>query len=109
MIYGANTTVSIYHMIFGTSTNTYPGSPDVSGVEAFIESQRAEVMAVLGQGYNIEVFLMHLDPVSIDVGDKVVDASSTEYRVASVERHENNSDTDDVYTVTLNKERNSSH
>lgn len=105
MIHGANSTVSIFQIDHNTSTNTYPGSADTTGVEAFIEAQNSEVQSVLGQGYNVEVYLMHCDPVTIDVGDKVVDQNSVEYRVASVERHENNTDTEDVYTVTLHKQR----
>ncbi len=103
---GANTTVSIYNLVNGASTNTYPGSPNTSGVEAYIESQRSEVMQVLGQQHNLEVFLMHCDPVTINPGDKVVDADGAEYRVAGVERHEENSDTDDLYVVTLHKQLN---
>lgn len=106
MIPGANTTVSIYRMIYGASTNTYPATPDLTGVEAYIESQRAEVQAALDAGYNVDVFYMHIDPVEIDTNDKVIDSNSKEYRVVGVERHENNPDGDDLLTVTLHKERN---
>lgn len=106
---GANTTVSIFHLSYGSSTNTYPSQADVTGVSAYIESQKLEVQAVLGQGYNVEVYLMHTEPVSLDVGDKVVDADGTEYRVSSIERHEKNTDTDDVYITMLHKERSSAH
>lgn len=109
MIPGANTTIEVYHMIYGASTNTYPVSADLTGVEAYIESQRAEVQAALDQGYNVDVFYCHIDPISIDVGDKVVDAQGNEYRVNGVERHENNPDTDDLLTVLLHKQRNTSH
>lgn len=109
MIPGANTTVSIFHMIYGSSTNTYPVTADLTGVDAYIESQKAEVQAALDAGYNVDVYYMHIDPVDIDVNDKVVDSNSKEYRVAGVERHENNPDTDDLLTVTLHKERNTSH
>lgn len=109
MISGANTTVDIYWMTYGASTNTYPGSASVTGVEAYIESQRAEVQAALDAGYNVDVYYMHIDPVTIDVNDKVVDSNGKEYRVAGVERHENNPDTDDLLTVVLHKERNTAH
>ncbi len=106
---GANTTVSIYNMTYGASTNTFPGSPNLTGVEAYIESQRGEILQALDQTQNIEVFLMYCDPVTIDMGDKVVDANSIEYRVTGIEKHENNTDSDDLYVVTLHKERNSNH
>jgi hypothetical protein len=109
MVPGANTTVSIYRMIYGASTNTYPASPDLTDVEAYIESQKAEVQAALDQGFNVDVFYMHIDPVDIDVNDKVVDSYSKEYRVAGIERHENNPDTDDLLTITLHKERHTTH
>lgn len=106
---GANTTISIYRMIYGSSTNTYPGSADYTGIEAFIESMRGEVTQVLNQGFNVEDYLCYCDPVTIDVGDKVIDSQGSEYRVSGVERHENNQDVPDLYTITLRKERNSSH
>ena len=109
MIPGANTTVSIYFQVYGASTNTYPVSANLTGVDAYIESQKAEVQAALDQGYNVDFYYMHIDPVQIDTGDKVVDAQGNEYRVKSVERHENNPDTDDLLTVTLHKQRNTSH
>lgn len=109
MIPGSNTTVSIFRMIYGASTNTFPSTADLTDVEAYIESQKAEVQAALDAGYNVDVYYMHIDPVSIDVGDKVVDSYSKEYRVAGVERHENNPDIEDLLTVTLHAERNTSH
>lgn len=109
MIPGANTTVSIFRMVYGSSTNTYPATADLTDVEAYIESQKAEVQAALDAGYNVDVYYMHIDPVEIDVNDKVVDSNSKEYRVAGVERHENNPDVEDLLTVTLHKERNTSH
>lgn len=109
MIYGANTTVDVYHLTFTGATNTYPSTADITGVEGYIESQRAEVQAVMGAGFNIEVLYLYIEPISIDVGDKVVDAAGTEYRVEGIERHENNPDTDDLYMVMLHKQRNTSH
>lgn len=109
MIYGANSTVSIFHLVYTASGSSYPVTADEQGVTAYIESQRAEVVAVLGEGFNMEIFSMNVDPVPIDIGDKVVDDRGTEYRVTGVERHENNLDTDDVYNVTLTKQRHATH
>lgn len=101
---GSNTTVSIYKIAHSSTGSTFSASADVTGLEAFIESQRAELVQALGQQMNVEVFLMHCDPANIDIGDKIIDASSVEYRVAGIEKHENNQDVDDVWTVTLNTE-----
>lgn len=104
MILGANRTVSVYYLSYGGNTNTFSGTADLTGVECFIESQRAEVTAVLGVAPNIEVLVMHCDPIVVNIGDKIVDESSQEYRVAGVERHENNTDTEDLMVLTLHRE-----
>ena len=104
MILGANRTVDVYYLDFSSTTDTYPGSPDLTGVECYIESQRAEVAAVLGLQANQEALLMHCDPIVINIGDKVVDNLSQEYRVAGIERHDTNEDTEDLMVITLNRE-----
>lgn len=104
MIDGANTTVSVYKLTHNTSTSTFAGTAAVTGLEAYIESQQAEMMQALDQGHNIEVFTMLCEPANISVGDKIIDASSVEYRVIGVEKHENNTDTDDLYKVLLHKQ-----
>lgn len=103
MIQGANTTVSIYPISHGNATSTFAGSPSASGIEAYIESQRADFLQVVDQGKDVEVFVMHIEPLTLKMGDKVVDANSTEYRVAGIERHENNFDTDNLLVVILHK------
>ena len=63
-----------------------------------------ELVAVLGEQPGIETYDCHVEPGNYRVGDKVVDGSSNEYRIVGIERHENNEDTDDIYTLRLNKQ-----
>jgi len=109
MILGANAVISLYKQIFGTKTNTYPSTATASGIEAYIESQQAEMIAVLGDQANIETFFMYCDPIDISTGDKIIDDNSREYRVIGIERHDHNSDTDDVIKVILRSQQSVSH
>lgn len=102
---GSNRTISVYKLTASGSTNVFPGSPAVSSADAFIESQRGELTQVLNLESNIEVYMMYTDPINIDVSDKIVDSAGVEYRVAGIEKHEGNSDTDDLYVTTLHKKR----
>jgi hypothetical protein len=99
---GANATVSIYNLIIGTSLDEYPANPDFENIEAYIESQSAQITQVMGQQPNIETFELFIDPLEIQMGAKVIDQANKEYRVVGIERHENNQDTDDLYRITMN-------
>lgn len=106
MIYGANAIVSVYRLSLGTSTDTFPSTATLTGVEVYIESQSADLIQVLGdQQNNIDIFNMFVDPIDIQVGDKVIDDNSREYRVTGIEKHNRNSDTDDVYKVVLHSKK----
>ena len=109
MILGSNATISVYKLAYGTNTETYPSTATLSGVEAYIESQQAEMIAVLGEQANIETFLMYCDPIDIAKGDKVIDDQNREYRVIGAERHEQNKDTDDVIRVILRSQSSATH
>ena len=102
MMFGANATVSVYKLNHGVKTSTYPGTATLTGVEAYIESQKPSLMQALSGQNNLESFDMFCDPIAIAAGDKVVDDQGREYRVAGVERHQNNGDIDDIIKVTLN-------
>jgi len=104
MIFGSNATISVYRLALGTSIDNYPATATLSGVEAYIESKQADLVQVLGEQGNIEVFDMFIDPIDIKTGDKVIDGNSREYRVTGVERHENNLDSDDLYRVSMNSQ-----
>lgn len=104
MIFGANTTITTYRLADSSDTASFSASPTVSGVEAFIESASTELLAVLGEQPGVEVYLCHVEPGDFREGDKVVDASGNEYRIVGIERHETNEDTDDLYTMRINKE-----
>ena len=104
MIEGANTTITTYRLVDSSSTSAFSASATLSAVDAYIESVSPELAAVLGEQPGIERYTMHIEPANIRVGDKVVDASSNEYRVTGISRHENNLDTDDIYEVALNKQ-----
>ena len=106
MIIGANAVLAVYKLVYGSKVDSYPVVPDMDGLEAYIESKSGDLMQVLGEQANIEVFDMFCDPIDIDTGDKVVDDHGREYRVTGIERHENNRDCDDYYKVTLNSKRN---
>ena len=99
---GANTTVSIYNILLGSSIDQYPDNPDHEAVEGYLESQSAQVTQVMGQQPNIETFDLFIDPLDVKIGAKIVDQDGREYRVTGVERHENNQDTDDLYRITMN-------
>lgn len=102
---GANATVSVYNLQFGTSTDTYPATANLTGIEAYIESKGADLVQVLGDQANLEIFDMFIDPVAIEIGSKVIDDKGREYRVSGIERHENNPDSDDLYRVTMHSEK----
>lgn len=104
MIFGANTTITTYRLADSGDTAAFSGVATISGVEAYIESASPELVAVLGEQPGIEVFSCHVEPADFREGDKVVDASSNEYRIVGIERHENNEDTDDLYVLRLHKE-----
>ena len=104
MIIGSNSVVSVYSLAHGTSTDTYPGTATLSGIEAYIESKQADLVQVLGEQSNIEVFDMFCDPISIKIGDKVIDQDSREYRITGVERHEYNLDVDDFYRISMHSQ-----
>lgn len=99
---GANATVAVYNLQFGASTDTYPATANLSGLEAYIESKGADLVQVLGDQANLEVFDMFIDPVAIEIGAKVIDDKNREYRVSGIERHENNPDGQDLYRITMN-------
>lgn len=109
MIPGANAVVSVYNMVYGAKTNTYPIMPNLSGVEAYIESQQADIAQVLGEQNNIETLQMFCDPITVSTGDKVIDDKGREYRVDGVERHENNFDGDDLMKITLKSPHSITH
>lgn len=101
MLNGTNATVSTYRLANSSAKVTTSGSATLSNVEVYIESVRAELVAVLGENPGLEVFYMHMEPADIKVGDKVVDQDSKVYNVVAIERHEDNEDTDNIFTVTL--------
>ena len=103
MVIGANTTISTYRLADSSNTSAFSGTPTISGAEAFIESPSPEMVAVLGDQAGIEVFSCHVDPGDYRIGDKVVDAEGNVYGLVALERHENNKDADDVYTLRLHK------
>ncbi len=109
MILGANATISVYKLQYGTKLDTYASVAAVSGVEAYIEGQQAEMIAVLGEQANIETFFMWIDPIDIAKGDKIVDDRNREYRVIGIERHDNNADTDDVLKVIIRSQPSTTH
>jgi len=101
---GANTTITTYRLTDSSDTSSFSASATVSGVAAYIENTSPELVAVLGEQPGIETYDCHVEPGNYRVGDKVVDGSSNEYRIVGIERHENNEDTDDIYTLRLNKQ-----
>lgn len=104
MIIGANTTITTYRLANSGNTAAFSGSATLSGVAAYIESLRGELAAVIGENPALEIFTCHVDPCDVKVGDKVVDAASVEYRVANIEKHDGNEDTDDLWVLTLHKQ-----
>jgi len=109
MIMGANATISVYKLQYGSKLDTYASSAAVSGAEAYIEGQQAEMIVVLGDQANLETFVMWCDPIDIAKGDKIIDDRSREYRVIGVERHDNNTDTDDMLKVVLRAQSSTTH
>lgn len=105
MIFGSNAIVSVYRLALGTSIDNYPANATLSGVEAYIESKSSDLVQVLGDQGNIEVFDMFVDPIDIKTGDKVIDDSGRQYRVVGVERHDKNKDVDDGYQVILHSKK----
>lgn len=103
---GSNCTISVYPITSGSiaTTYTYAVSPSLSGIEAYIENQKAEVLMALGIAPNIEEYIMQCDPIAIAIGDKVVCSGGNTYIVQAIERHEGNLDVEDLYTVTLHKQ-----
>lgn len=100
---GSNCTINTYRLANTADTTAHLGTPTISGQAAYIESQQQELMAVLGERPGMEVYLMHLDPCDIMIGDKVVSSIGQTYNVAAIERHENNDDTDDIYVVRMHR------
>lgn len=100
---GSNVTITTYRLANTASTIAPSASATLTGVPAYLESQQQELLAALGERPGIEVYLMHLDPCDIKIGDKVVASNGSTYSVAAIERHEGNDDADDVYVVRLNK------
>lgn len=108
MIQGANKTISTYRLADGAGsdkTTDYNTTATLSGIEAYIESLRAELQIVMGIRPGVEVFNMYIEPADIRVGDKVVDQNSKVYYVQGIKRHEDNLDTDDLYEVQLTTQR----
>ncbi len=103
MLLGANTTITTYRLVNAGNTSAFSGTATIDGQEAYIESQEADVAAVLESQPGVEVFLLHMEPGDIRPSDKVVDADSLEYRVMGVEKHEGNDDVDDHYICRLHK------
>lgn len=103
MLLGANCTVTTYRNANTGQTTAPSGSATLSGFPAYIESQQQELVAALGERPGIEVYLMHLEPCDIMMGDKVVSTLGQTYAVGAIERHEGNDDTDDIYVVRLHK------
>lgn len=103
MILGANTTITTYRLQDTSDVTSYGGTAIVSAAEAFIESPSPDVGAVLGEQAGYETFFCYVEPGNYRVTDKVVDASGAVYSIAGIERHENNTDTDDLYMLRLNK------
>jgi hypothetical protein len=104
MMFGDNTTITTYRMVDATDITSFSVTATVEDAPAFIDAPSAELRAVLGEQPGLEVYECHVDPGDYLVGDKVVDAQGNEYRIAGIERHENNTDTDDVYTLMLHKQ-----
>lgn len=102
---GSNSTISVYKITHGTNTSTYPATANYSGIDAYIESRSPDIMQVIGEQRNIEVFYMHIDPLDLDVGDKIVDDKGRVYYVDGLERHDGNIDTDDIMTVIIHSKQ----
>lgn len=103
MMLGDNTTITTYRLTDTGDKSAFSETPTVEGAAAFIDSPSPELRAVLGDQPGMEIFECHVDPDDYIVGDMVVDAAGCEYRIASIERHEHNTDTDDVYLLMLNR------
>ncbi len=101
MIPGANTSITTYRLANSGAVQQYGATPILSGVEAYIESESASVDAVLGIEPGLETFTCHIDPADVKVGDQVVDAAGTEYRIKGIERHESGPDIEGVYKLVL--------
>lgn len=102
-MFGANNSITTYRKVNTGNTAAFSGSATVTGAEAYIENVSGDLAVVLGNNPEYEVFMCHVEPGDYILGDKVVDEQSNEYRIARIEKHENNEDTDDVYTMTINK------
>lgn len=105
---GANCTIQTYRMAQMTGADAklrqYGVSAVVDGADAYIESERAQTREMLGKSPGIETFAMQIDPCDIKVTDKVVTSNGLTAYVTDIEKHENNPDCDDLYTVSLTGE-----
>lgn len=104
MILGDNTTITTYRLVDDASVTEFDTAATITDAAAFIDAPTSEMLAVLGDQPGVEVYQCHVDPDDYIIGDKIVDAQGNEYRIASIERHENNTDTDDVFTLMLHKQ-----
>lgn len=104
MIFGANNSITTYRLADAGDVTSYGGTPIISGAEAYIESPSPELLAVLGDQGGVELFLCHVEPGDYRITDKLIDNQSREYRIVAIERHQNNEDTDDIYTLRIHSE-----
>lgn len=103
MILGANQTVDTYRLANTSNTSAFSASKTLDTVDVYLEAASPELRTLIDAQQSLEAYVMHMEPCDIIAGDKVVDSSSVEYRVTSVEKYENNLDTDDLYIVYMNK------
>ncbi len=101
---GVNNSVTTYRLADSGNVTEYDASATLENVDVYIESAGAELAALIDQQPSLELYLMHMEPADIRVGDKVIDAQSNEYRVQAIERFENNLDTENLLIVRIAKE-----
>lgn len=84
---GANTTISVYEVARSAGKDTISGSALVAGLPAVIQREQLERASLYDMQNMHLIYRMTIDvdSIDIDVGDKIVDAETNEYRVHSTQ------------------------
>ena len=101
---GTNETITTYRLENSSNTATWSVTATLENVDVYLEAGSPELGVLIDAQPSLELHTMHLEPADIRPSDKVVTNSGNTYYVRSVEKYENNVDTDDLYVVRLTKE-----
>lgn len=101
---GENNSITTYRHTSSGGKDTYSASATLTAVPAYVERLGEDRASMFDQIASYDVYRCFLEgSPDIDVGDKVVDASSRTYVVYEVKPYEGNTDAPDSTQVIMYK------